>query len=106
MAGFGNALAGMDAAIEASLSDGLGDYVDPSGQPVVRDLKLMLDHELMINGAEGVFRSDAIGITWRKAALPKVAKGGRFSIGACRYVVEDTLSDDGRWITAACMESR
>jgi hypothetical protein len=106
MAGFGSALASMDAAIEASLSDDLGDYVDPSGLPVVRGLKVMIDHELMINGAEGVFRSDAIGITWRKSSLEKVAKGGRFSVGGCRFVVEDTLSDDGRWITAACMESR
>ncbi len=106
MAGFGKALASMDAAIEASLSDDLGDYFDPTGQPVVRDLKLMIDHELMINGAEGVFRSDAVGITWRKVALAKVAQGGQFVVGRCRYIVEQTISDDGHFITAACLEQK
>lgn len=106
MAGFGDCIAGMDAVIMASLSDGEGDFVHPDGT-VIRNVPLMLDHNLQLNGPEGMFRSGAVAITWRRAAVPcVVGRGGMFVYRARRYLVEDILDDDGHLATAACMEQR
>lgn len=103
---FGAALDEADAAIMESLSDGEGDFVHPDGT-VIRNVPLMLDHNLQLNGPEGMFRSDAVAITWRRAAVPcVVGRGGMFVYRARRYLVEDILDDDGHLATAACMEQR
>ncbi|MEB2328100.1 MAG: hypothetical protein OZ926_14755 [Pseudomonas sp.] len=106
MAGFGDCIADMDAVIMASLSDGEGEFIHPDGQ-IVRNVPLMLDHNLQINGPEGLYRSDAVGVTWRRQSVPcAVGRGGIFVFRKRRYLVEGILIDDGHMVTAACMEQR
>lgn len=106
MAGFGDCIADMDAMIMASLGDGAGDYQHQDGQ-VIRNVELIIDHNLQINGPEGLYRSDVVGITWQQQAIPcSVGRGGIFVYRKRRYLVEDILVDDGHMATAACMEQR
>lgn len=106
MAGFGDCIADMDAVIMASLSDGEGEFIHPDGQ-VARNVPLMLDRNLQINGPEGLYRSDAVGITWRRASVPcAVGRGGIFVYCKRRYLIEDILEDDGHMASAACMEQK
>jgi hypothetical protein len=103
MAGFGKALAAMDAAIMSSLNDGSCDYQGLHGEPLVYGIEVLIDHNLQRVGAEGLFRSDAVGITWKKRDLPAAVRGGIFEYCGRRYRVEDVIEDDGHMITAACM---
>lgn len=106
MAGFGDCIADMDAVIMASLSDGEGEFIHPDGQ-IVRNVPLMLDHNLQINGPEGLYRSDVVGVTWRRATVRcAVGRGGIFLYRKRRYLVEDILEDDGHMATAVCMEQK
>lgn len=106
MASFGDSIADMDASIMASLGDGEGEFIPPEGQRI-RNVPLMLDHNLQINGPEGLYRSDAVGITWRRqSVLCGVGRGGIFVYRTRRYLVEDILEDDGHMATAACMEQK
>lgn len=93
----------MDAAVMSSLGDGLANYFNSAGAPAATDLEVIVDHGLERVGAEGIFRTDAIGVTWRKSLLPAVERGGFFVHESKRLVVEDTIFDDGHMITAACM---
>lgn len=86
-----------------SLNDGHGDYFDDTGMPVVQGIELIVDHNLQRVGADGVFLSNAIGITWNKADLAGVSRRGRFVIGGVSYTVEEPIADDGGMATAACM---
>lgn len=103
MAGFGNALASMDAAIMRALNDGLGDYFESDGMPTAQGIELIVDHNLERVGAGGVFMSDAVGITWNKPDLASVTRGGYFVFDSVRYIVEETIADDGHMATAVCM---
>jgi hypothetical protein len=103
MAGFGKALAAMDAAIMSSLNDGICDYQGQYGEPPVYGIEVLVDHNLQRVGPEGLFRSDAVGITWKKRDLTSVTRGGIFQHGCKRYSVEDVIEDDGHMVTAACM---
>lgn len=93
----------IDAAVMAALKDGHGDYFGSAGAPVAQGIELMVDPNLQRVGANGVFLSDAVGITWRKSALAGVTRGGFFDFDGARYIVEETIADDGQWATAACM---
>ncbi|MCY1561184.1 hypothetical protein D9M68_984110 [compost metagenome] len=66
-------------------------------------IQVIIDRNLLQSGAEGVFRSDAVGVTWRREELAKAERGGFFLFGAERFLVEDIIADDGYMITAACM---
>ncbi len=104
--GFAELTDEMDAMIMASLGDGAGDYQHQDGQ-VIRNVELIIDHNLQINGPEGLYRSDVVGITWQRQAIPcSVGRGGIFVYRKRRYLVEDILVDDGHMATAACMEQR
>lgn len=93
----------MDAAVMSSLGDGLANYFNSAGAPVVFDLEVIVDHGLERAGAEGRFRTDAIGVTWRKSCLSDVECGGFFVHESKRLTVEVVIFDDGHMITAACM---
>ena len=103
MAGFGKALAAMDAAIMSSLNDGTCDYQGEHSEPPVYGIEVLIDHNLQRVGPDGLFRSDAVGITWKKRDLASVTRGGIFRHGCKRYCVEDVIEDDGHMVTAACM---
>lgn len=93
----------MHQRVVARLNDGSAEYQGPSPAPVVTGIEVIIDHNLLQNGADGVFRSNAVGISWRKAQLAQVVRGGVFTHGSNSYVIEDTIADDGHMITAACM---
>lgn len=94
----------MDRSVLAKLNDGVAEYRGPGQQP--RNVTVMIERNLMLNGPNGLFPSESTGFTWHKADLDSVQRGGIFIIERCRYEVEDTISDDGYFVTAACMESR
>ena len=94
----------MDRAVMAKLNDGAAQYCGPGMQP--RSVTVMVERNLVQNGPDGLFRSDSTGFSWRKAELDGVQRGGIFIFERCRYVVEEIISDDGHFVTAACMESR
>ncbi len=103
MAGFGDKMARMDAAIMASLNDGTGDYFESAGVPVAQGIPLIIDHNLERVGPDGIFLSGATGITWQKSDLASVTRGGFFQFDGVRYTVEQPIADDGNMATAACM---
>ncbi len=102
MASFGDMLEAMDEQIMASFADATGKYMDPSTGQVHCGIELIVDHNLQQAGPDGLFLTDAVGLTWRRTALSCAARGGVFTLGPTRYTVEDIIADDGYMVTAAC----
>lgn len=96
----------MDRSVLAHLNDGCATYTPRLGGAVVRGVPVIVEHNLMRSGPEGVFRSESTGIAFRKTCLAQVERGGVFEWCGRRFTVEDQISDDGHWITAACMEQK
>lgn len=88
---------------QATFTDGDAQYVGLDGAPAVAGISVVIDRNLMQAGAEGMFRSDAIGVSWLKASLAGVVRGGVFTLAGESFVVDDIIADDGHSITAACM---
>ncbi|MFC2974712.1 hypothetical protein ACFOJE_21195 [Azotobacter bryophylli] len=105
-ASFNVMTAALDAAVMAALNDGLADYLDAAGNPVASDVTVIVDRNLERAGADGMFISIPLAITWRKVELSTAISGGVFTLGTERYLVEGIVSDDGYMITASCMETR
>ncbi|MCY1275491.1 hypothetical protein D9M68_303630 [compost metagenome] len=105
MASFAELVDEMDGMIMDSLGDGEASYCGANGAPPVTCIRVMVDRNLEINGPEGLQRTDAVGITWRRESLAGAERGGLFRYGAERFVVEDIIFDDGYIVTAACMEA-
>lgn len=103
MAGFGDLVDDMDAMLMSSLNDGACDYLGPQGESPAYGIEVIIDHNLQRVGPDGLFRTDAVGITWKKRDLPAAVRGGIFKQGCKRYCLEDLIEDDGHMITAACM---
>lgn len=95
----------MDAAILASLNDGAADYVDAAGLPVASGVTVIVDRNLERTGADGMFLAIPLAVSWRKADLASVGRGGVFTVGVERYLVESIVGDDGHFVTASCMEA-
>ena len=93
----------MHARVVAKLKDGSAQYRDASGTVIAESVQVLIDRNLMQNGAEGMFRSEAVGFTWRHSELASAQRGGVFVFGAEQFVVEDVIADDGHMLTAACM---
>lgn len=87
----------------AVLNDGCATYQSPQGSLIASDVQVLVDYNLQMAGAEGMFLTEQVGITWRKASLPSAGRGGIFTHSGKRYVIEDVIADDGHMITAACM---
>ncbi|OEO24062.1 hypothetical protein AX279_19725 [Pseudomonas sp. J237] len=102
---FGRSLARLHGVSAARLSDCLGSY-QFDAQPPVKDIDLMVDRGVSLEGAEGVFRSGTVAISWPSASLACVARGGIFTVGAERFIVDDTVADDGHYLTAICTVMR
>jgi len=94
----------MDRRVLAKLNDGCAQYL-VAGQPP-KTVTVMVERNMVQNGPEGLFRSESTGFTWRKAELGTAVRGAMIRFDGCRYLVEEVISDDGYFITAACMESR
>ena len=93
----------MHERVVAHLNDGCAQYQGFDGAPAQPEVTVIIDRNLMQSGPEGMFRSDAVGVSWRKCQLATVVRGGIFTYGGERLVVEDVITDDGHMVTAACM---
>lgn len=93
----------MHERVVARLNDGCAQYQSHDGAPAQSGVTVIIDRNLMQSGPEGMFRSDAVGVSWRKCQLATVVRGGIFTYGGERLVVEDVIADDGHMVTAACM---
>lgn len=87
----------------AVLNDGCATYQDSAGSVPLGGVEVLVDYNLQRAGPEGIFITDQVGITWRKAALPGAGRGGVFTHLGKRYLVEEVIANDGHMITAACM---
>lgn len=87
----------------AVLNDGRATYQDLAGSCLAGEVEVLVDYNLQRVGAEGVFITEQVGITWRKAELPGAGRGGVFTYSGKRYLVEEIIANDGHMITAACM---
>jgi len=99
---FGRALARLNSTAVDRLTDSTGSYSHAG--TTVPGLPLLIDRNIERAGPDGMFIAVPIAITWRKAGLPSVARGGRFEVDARVYVVEAPIADDGYWMTASCVE--
>lgn len=104
MPAFGDRVARLDARVMRLLKDGCAEYQPPGGKPPVRGVEVMVDENLMQNGPNGMIPTEVTGITWRKAQLQDVTRGGVFQHAGRRFIVEQKIMDDGHMATAACME--
>ena len=102
---FSRALGRLNSVGASRLADSLGAY-QPAVGPLVQDLQLQIDRNIQLAGADERFQVGMVAITCAKAELGAVARGGVFSVGAESWTVSDLLSDDGHFITAACMVNR
>lgn len=106
MAGFGNALASMDAAIMASLSDGLADYLNASGAVLAGGLEVILDKDVeRMDLASGMI-DRAVTITVQRHLLQPLDRKGAFRLdpqtwGADgkTWHIDGIPADDGNLIT-------
>jgi hypothetical protein len=99
MAAFGKALAGMDAAIMASLNDGHADYLSVTGAVLAGDVEVMLDKEVdRIDTASGML-DRAVTITVRKSLLQPFDRKGAFVLDGKTWHIDGIAEDDGHLIT-------
>lgn len=107
MSRFKRAMQRMDNVIAAQLTDGVGEFRDGNGT-VRHGLQLMIDSKVEMAGVVEMLTGGIKAVTVRVSELcgSKPIRGGVFLLGQTRYIVEDTLSDDGYFATYACMEQR
>ena len=71
----------MHERVVAHLNDGCAQYQGFDGAPAQSEVTVIIDRNLMQSGPEGMFRSDAVGVSWRKCQLATVVRGGIFTYG-------------------------
>jgi hypothetical protein len=68
-------------------------------------IPLQTDQNVLVNGPEGLMRSNQTAVGWKATDLLGInPRGGIFEVNGKRLIVEDIIEDDGHWIVAACME--
>ena len=102
---FSRAMARADRVIDCQLNDHAGTYLDAAGQRIA-GLALMLDRSIELSGAMEIFPAGQIVITTLKEKLnsTRVQRGELFEVGNSRYIVQETLKDDGAFISFLCLE--
>lgn len=107
MSRFKRAMQRMDKTIAVQLNDGIGEFRDGNGT-VRHGLQLMIDSKVEMAGVIEMLTGGIKAVTVRVSELcgSKPVRGGVFLLGQTRYIVEDTLTDDGYFTTYACMEQR
>lgn len=105
MAGFGKALASMDAAIMASLSDGSGDYLAGVGTVLASGLSIILDKEVERLDVLSGMLDKAVTITVQRHLLQPFDRKGAFRLGPAwgadgkTWHIDGIAADDGHLIT-------
>lgn len=107
MSRFTRATQRMDKTIATQLHDGIGEFSDANGA-VQRGLQLMVDNKVEMAGVVEMLTGGVKAVTVRVSELCglKPSRGGVFKLNQYRYIVEDTLADDGYFATYACMEQK
>lgn len=99
MAGFGACIAALDAAVMASLGDGLADYLNASGAVLAGGLEVILDKEVdRLDTASGML-DRAVVITVRKSLLEPFDRKGAFLLDGKTWHIDGIAEDDGHLIT-------
>lgn len=106
MAGFGDSIAAMDAAVEDTLSDGLAEFIAANGRLQHPALLIMLDKDAeRIDTVQGLI-ARAVTISVRRSALLEYDRQGAFRLDAVHWGadgktwhLDGIASDDGHWIT-------
>lgn len=99
MAGFGAALARMDAAIAASLNDGQADYLSAGGAVLAAGVEVMLDRDVERLDTVNGMLDRAVTITVRKALLQPFDRKGAFRLDGQTWHIDRIATDDGHWLT-------
>lgn len=97
---FASAIGRLHRVAQRRLADAVGDFQPKEGAPTL-DLDLQVDRDLSYEGADGIFISGKVGITWLKCDLGSAARGDLFVVGTERFQVDRLLVNDGHIITAA-----
>lgn len=99
MAGFGNALASMDAAIMASLNDGAADYLSAAGAVLASGVEVILDRDVERLDTVSGMLDRAVTITLRKSLLQPFDRKGAFRLDGKSWHIDGIAADDGHLIT-------
>lgn len=99
MAGFGKALASMDAAIMASLNDGTADYLNGAGAVLVSDVEVILDRDVERLDTVNGMLDRAVTFTVRKKLLQPFDRKGAFRLDGKTWQIDGITADDGNLIT-------
>lgn len=106
MAGFGKALASMDAAIMRALNDGTVDYLNAAGAVLVGGIEVMLDKDVERLDVVSGMLDRAVTITVQRPLLQPLDRKGAFRLdpqdwGADgkTWHIDGIAEDDGRLIT-------
>lgn len=102
---FGRSLSRLHEVSATRLSDSVGSYQCGSSLPVI-DIDLMVDRGVNLEGADSMFMANTVAISWPASALADVVRGGVFTVGQERFAVENTVADDGHYLTAICTVAR
>lgn len=97
---FASAIGRLHQVAQRRLADAVGDFHPKEGAPV-SNLDLQVDRDLSYEGADGIFVSGKVGITWLKCDLGGAVRGDLFVVGTERFQVDRLLVNDGHVITAA-----
>lgn len=106
MAGFGNALASMDAAIMRSLNDGTADYLNAAGAVLASGLEVILDKDVERLDVVSGMLDRGVTITVHRPLLQPFDRKGAFRLdpeawGADgkTWHIDGIAEDDGHLIT-------
>lgn len=99
MAGFGDSMAAMDAAIMASLNDGTADYLNVGGAVLVSAVEVILDRDVERLETVNGMLDRAVTITVRRSLLQPFDRRGAFRLDGKTWHIDGIASDDGHLIT-------
>jgi len=106
MAGFGACIAALDAAVMASLSDGLADYLNASGAILVWGIEVMLDKDIERVDIVSGMVDRSVTITVRRKLLQPLDRQGAFRLDPAvwgadgkTWHIDGIAEDDGHLIT-------
>lgn len=94
----------MNRIINTRLSDGTGSYVGQQGQRI-NCLSLSVDSKFEMGGVLETLTGNTKAVTVASNQLRTHAvRGDWFELHGKKYMVEETLFDDGHFATYACQE--
>lgn len=106
MAGFGACIAALDAAVMASLGDGLADYLNASGAVLAGGIEVMLDKDIERVDIVSGMVDRSVTITIRRHLLQPFDRQGAFRLDPAEWgadgktwYIDGIAEDDGHLIT-------